>query len=72
MKQFKTVYELLRDRETGLYKHAYDSSKSMYWCDGETGLSPHFWLRALGWYFMALVDIIELLDEKEDGEFYGS
>ncbi|MDC7238887.1 MAG: glycoside hydrolase family 88 protein [Spirochaetales bacterium] len=68
--QFKNVYEIIRDRETGLYKHAYDSSREMYWCDSEKGLSPHYWLRALGWYVMALVDVLELLDEKEDSEFY--
>ncbi len=70
LNQFRTVYEIMKDEETGLYKHAYDSSKSMYWCDPATGLSPHYWLRALGWYFMALVDIIELLDREEDREFY--
>ncbi len=68
--QFRNVYELIRDRDTGLYKHAYDSSGQMYWCDPETGLSPHYWLRALGWYVMALVDILELLDEEEDSGFY--
>ena len=60
--QFRNVYRLLREPETGLYYHAYDSSREMFWCDKETGLSPNIWLRALGWYYMALVDVICLLD----------
>lgn len=58
-RQFKNVYELMRDKKTGLYYHGYDSSRRMFWCDKETGLSKNFWLRALGWYAMALLDTIE-------------
>lgn len=60
--QFFNVYELLRDKETGLYYHAYDSSREMFWCDKETGLSKNFWLRALGWYTMALLDTLDKCD----------
>ncbi len=60
--QFFNVYELLRDKETGLYFHAYDSSREMFWCDKETGLSKNFWLRALGWYTMALLDTLDKCD----------
>lgn len=69
--QFKNVEALLKNKDTGLYFHAYDSSKVMFWCDKDTGLSKNYWLRALGWYAMALVDILELLDKDEDKEFYG-
>lgn len=61
--QFFHVAELLRDKETGLYYHAYDSSREMFWCDKETGLSKHFWLRALGWYSMALLDTLYKCDK---------
>ncbi len=57
--QFFNVYEFLRDKKTGLYYHAFDSSREMFWCDKETGLSKHFWLRALGWYAMALLDTLD-------------
>lgn len=57
--QFFHVYNLMRDQETGLYYHAYDSSREMFWCDKETGLSKNFWLRALGWYTMALLDTLD-------------
>ncbi|MBN2657562.1 MAG: glycoside hydrolase family 88 protein [Spirochaetales bacterium] len=68
LSQYRNVHRLLRDRKTGLYFHACDTSKEMFWCDKNTGLSPHFWLRAIGWFYMSLVDVLELLDEK-DGEF---
>lgn len=69
--QFKNVYRLMRDEKNGLYYHAYDESRSMFWCDKVTGLSSNFWLRALGWYAMALVDTIAIMPphmvaEKEE------
>ncbi len=53
----------MRDKKTGLYYHAYDESRQMYWCDKETGLSKNFWLRALGWYAMALIDTMEIMPQ---------
>ncbi len=57
--QFAQVVKNMRDSETGLYYHAYDSSRKMFWCDKVTGLSQNFWLRALGWYAMALLDTLD-------------
>ncbi len=62
--QFKTVQEKMKDDETGLYYHAYDASKEMFWCDKETGLSPNFWGRAMGWFVMAIIDVVEAMDEQ--------
>ena len=59
--QFLSVYQLMRDPRNGLYYHAYDDSKTAFWCDKVTGLSANFWLRALGWYAMALVDTIDIM-----------
>jgi unsaturated rhamnogalacturonyl hydrolase len=50
-----------RDPKTGLLYHAWDESKMMPWADPATGCSPHFWGRAMGWYGMALVDILDYL-----------
>lgn len=65
--QFIKSYPHLKDEKTGLLYHAWDESKSMYWCNPETGRSPHFWGRAMGWYVMALADVIELMpaDHKD-------
>ena len=65
--QFANVVKNMRDRETGLYYHGYDASREVFWCDRETGLSRNFWLRALGWYSMALLDT---LNKCEPGQEY--
>ena len=71
--QFLTVYDKMRDLRNGLYYHAYDDSRESFWCDKVTGLSDNFWLRALGWYAMALIDTMEVMPEsmKEEKETLG-
>lgn len=61
--QFKNVYNIMRDKETGLYYHGYDSTKTMFWADKETGLSKNYWLRSIGWYTVALIDVYEYMNE---------
>ena len=61
--QFFEVERNMKDRETGLYYHAYDSERKMFWADKETGLSRNFWLRSLGWFSMALLDTLVLADK---------
>ena len=50
----------VRDTSTGLLYHAWDDSPSMKaaWANATTGRSPSVWGRALGWYAMALVDLL--------------
>ncbi len=62
--QFINVYKTMRDEKTGLYYHGYDESREMFWADKETGLSKNFWLRALGWYSMALTDTIDVMPDS--------
>lgn len=62
--QLKTMEKYMRDPETGLMYHGWDESKTQRWADPETGLSPHFWGRAMGWYMMALVDVLDYFPEK--------
>jgi unsaturated rhamnogalacturonyl hydrolase len=50
-----------RDPKTGLLFHGWDESKEQRWADKESGCSPHFWGRALGWYVMAIVDVLDFL-----------
>ena len=63
IEQLKVTYSLLRDPETGLLYHAYDESRGMRWSDERTGCSPHFWSRSIGWYLMAVVDVLDFLPE---------
>ncbi len=67
--QFKNVIKNMRDEKTGLYYHAFDESREMFWCDKTTGLSQNFWLRAIGWYSMALIDTYEKCSDMEEASF---
>jgi rhamnogalacturonyl hydrolase YesR/pectin methylesterase-like acyl-CoA thioesterase len=52
------------DPKTGLYFHAWDESKEQKWANKVTGQSPNFWGRSMGWYMMALVDVLDFLPEN--------
>lgn len=49
------------DAKTRLWKHAWDSKHGMFWADKTTGQSQHTWARALGWYAMAQIEILDYL-----------
>ena len=68
--QLITAYEDLIDEETGLLYHGWDESREQRWADPITGKSPNFWSRSIGWYMMALVDVLEFmpLDHPQRGE----
>lgn len=57
--QFTWMETHARDTKTGLLSHGWDESKNEKWSDKNTGRSPEFWARAMGWYAMALVDVLE-------------
>jgi unsaturated rhamnogalacturonyl hydrolase len=59
--QFVYVARHTKDSTTGLLYHAWDESKKQRWADPNTGRSPHFWGRAIGWYVMAIVDVLDFL-----------
>jgi rhamnogalacturonyl hydrolase YesR len=54
----------MRDNKTGLLYHGWDESGIQLWSDPETGLSSNFWGRSVGWYVMALVDVLDYLPES--------
>jgi unsaturated rhamnogalacturonyl hydrolase len=60
-KQFLLVARHMRDPRTGLLYHAWDESHTQPWADSLTGLSQSFWARAMGWYAMALVDVLDVI-----------
>lgn len=65
----EVVHEILlvarytRDAKTGLFYHGWDEKRHQVWADPVTGLSANFWGRAMGWYAMALVDVLDVLPE---------
>ncbi len=64
--QLKNIRNIMHDKTTGLYFHGYDETKSMIWADKETGLSPNFWLRSIGWLSAALADICGIVPAEEE------
>ena len=63
-KQFILMERHARDDETGLLYHGWDESKQQRWANPETGHSPNFWGRAMGWYAMALVDTLDYFPQN--------
>jgi unsaturated rhamnogalacturonyl hydrolase len=68
VKQIETVRERMFDEEKKLYYHGYDASRKAFWADPETGCSKSFWLRSIGWFAVALADLIGILPEGKDNE----
>jgi unsaturated rhamnogalacturonyl hydrolase len=59
--QLMTYWNHLNDMLTGLMFHAYDESGQSAWADKETRHSAEKWCRAMGWFGMTLVEVLELL-----------
>ncbi len=57
--QFIYIRNHLLDEKTGLYYHGWDESKLQKWADSVSGRSPNFWGRSVGWFMMALVDVLD-------------
>ena len=64
--QILLIEEKTRDEKTGLLYHGWDESKQQKWSDPVTGCSPNFWGRAMGWYSMALVDVLDFIPEDHE------
>ena len=67
IKQFVLVYKHARDPKTGLLYHGWDESKQQKWANQKTGDSPSFWSRGMGWFEMALVDVLDYLPKNYSG-----
>lgn len=69
MQQFDLTWSKLWVPETGLLRHAFSASPTETtahtetWADPVTGLSAEYWGRAEGWYFLALVDVLEAMEK---------
>jgi unsaturated rhamnogalacturonyl hydrolase len=66
-RQFINVERHTRDPKTGLLYHAWDESKEQKWANPTTGTSPLFWGRAMGWYGMAMVDVLDHFPANHPG-----
>lgn len=61
--QIELIYGKTLDSSSGLLFHAWDESREQRWCDPETGKSKYPWSRAMGWYTMAIADVLDFLPE---------
>ncbi|MCI9367280.1 MAG: glycosyl hydrolase family 88 [Oscillospiraceae bacterium] len=59
--QIENVRANMFSQEKGLYFHGYDASRTAFWADPATGCSKNFWLRSLGWFAVALADLLDIL-----------
>ena len=66
-RQFMMIEKHTRDPKTGLLYHGWDESKVQKWANKQTGASPNFWGRALGWYGVALVDVLDYFPADHPG-----
>jgi len=55
------VYASHLQQASGLLKHAYDEPRDESWSDNTTGLSPEYWCRAIGWFGMATLQILDVI-----------
>ena len=62
MLQAELMEKLTRDEKTGLWYHAVDFQKRHAWADKNTGSSPEFWGRAMGWVPIALLGEMDFMD----------
>ncbi len=53
------------DPTNGLFYHGWDESKQQRWADPATGCSPNFWGRAMGWYAMGIVDVLDFMPRAQ-------
>ncbi|MBV9434490.1 MAG: glycoside hydrolase family 88 protein [Acidobacteria bacterium] len=60
-KQILLYAKHLNDPTSGLMYHAYDESGQQPWADPATHHSSQFWCRAIGWYGMAIVDVLDII-----------
>ncbi len=65
--QVSLVDARTRNKDSGLLYHGWDESKQQKWADPLTGCSPHFWGRAMGWYLMAIIDILDFFPLNHPG-----
>lgn len=65
--QITTIARHTYDPETSLFYHGWDESRQQYWADKESGTSPSFWSRSMGWFGAALVDVLDFLPADHAG-----
>ena len=63
IEQALLMREKTKDERTGLWRHAWDCSRRAAWADPDTGLSPEFWGRSIGWVPVTVLDELDFVPE---------
>ncbi|KAI0846080.1 glycoside hydrolase family 105 protein [Daldinia vernicosa] len=66
-RQYDNIDAHTRNHTSNLLVHGYDESKQAVWADPITGAAPLVWCRAVGWYFMSLLEVIPLFPPRHPG-----
>ncbi len=67
VEQFRLMDQHAYDAGSGLYYHGWDEAKNPEWANPVTGTSSNFWGRGLGWFSMALVDVLDFVPGDHPG-----
>ncbi|HTZ21744.1 MAG TPA: glycoside hydrolase family 88 protein [Opitutaceae bacterium] len=67
VRQIALIHRHTHDPKTGLYYHGWDETRTRPWANPKTGTSPEFWGRAIGWYGMAMADVLDWLPADHPG-----
>ncbi|MCR2805968.1 glycoside hydrolase family 88/105 protein [Paenibacillus soyae] len=65
--QERLMRQHMLDESTGLLYHAWDETRSFPWANPDTGCSPEFWARSLGWYGLAVSQFLDELPAEDEG-----
>ncbi len=68
--QYKNARKYIFDEKAKLYHHGWDSTHTMFWADPNTGCSKEYWLRALGWFMVSLIDVYDYMSEEMYDEYH--
>ena len=70
--QFDTIFNYTWDAQKKLNYHAWSAepqnAASSFWADPNTGRSQEFWGRGMGWFFGALVDVLEYMPDDHPAQ----
>lgn len=67
VRQFTLVATHTRDPRTNLMSHAWDAERRQPWADPTSGRSPNTWGRAMGWYVVGAVEVLDQLPARHPG-----
>lgn len=65
--QYNISYYHTYNKTSGLLVHGWAETDTAPWADPVTGRAPHVWGRAVGWYFMSLVEVLQVFPQSHSG-----